>query len=159
MNRHKPESKPEPLLLKHFKVILDELGISYLSGQGLNNRMPEGPSPSFQFGDLRIELPEYTIVVEVESSGGVTNLAKYWESIELCRVNKSIKLIHVFLQKSKNDYESHLALWSFLNAKMQKELGQKWAGYCFRTTGPSPGALEPALTQFRRILTENRTKG
>jgi len=145
----------EGIALEPFKALSEELGLPHFSGQGLTNLMPKGQTPSFQFGDLRIELPSCTVVVEVESSGGVTNIAKYWESFESHRIEKPVKLIHVFLQKSDHDYESHIILWRFLNAQIQKALGPKWEAYCFGVRVTSKEALGQALALFRRILEEN----
>lgn len=43
----------------------------------------------FQFGDLRVETSAATIVVEVESGGGVDNLVKYWPLLA-CGVSKIV---------------------------------------------------------------------
>ena len=61
--------------------------VTYATGMGASNRFPlDGwrlvGLQQFQFGDLRIETSTATIVVEAESGGGVTNLAKYWPYLE-----------------------------------------------------------------------------
>lgn len=57
--------------------------LTYITGMGAGNRLPlDGwdlvGNQRFQFGDLRIETPTTTILIEAESAGGVTNLVKYW---------------------------------------------------------------------------------
>ena len=52
-------------------------------------------SRQFQFGDLRIETGTATIVVEAESAGGVTNLAKYRPFLA-ARPAKRLVLGHLF---------------------------------------------------------------
>lgn len=149
--------KTEALALAPFKAVAERLGLAYSFGQGGGNRLPIQPNVYFQFGDLRVELPHCTVVVEVESAGGVTNLVKYWESLETRRVEKPIKLLHVFLQKSVNDYEAHIIVWRFLAAQMQRSLGSQWEAHCAKSRGTSEESLAPALTQFQRWLEENAT--
>jgi hypothetical protein len=63
----------EAQALQPFTAVATELGLACVRGQGLANRLPIKPNVYFQFGDLRVGCPTTTIVVEVESSGGVTN--------------------------------------------------------------------------------------
>ena len=77
----------------------------------------------FEFGDLRVELPGRHVIVEVESGGGITNLAKYWYLLHENLITKPVTLLHLFRQVSTKDYESHIALWRFLGVKMIEELG------------------------------------
>jgi len=153
MNRQTTEA----LALAPFKALAETLGFEHSSGQGAGNRLPIKPNVYFQFGDLRVELPRCTVVVEVESAGGVTNLAKYWECIKSRRVEKPIKLLHVFLQESVNDYEAHIIVWRFLASQMQQTLGSKWESHCAKSRGTSEASLAPALAVFRRWLEENAT--
>lgn len=146
--------KTEALALAPFKAIAEELGYKYSFGQSGANRLPVQPNVYFQFGDLRVELPGHTVVVEVESAGGVTNLMKYWECIESKRTEKPIKLLHVYLQKSENDYEAHLLLWRFLSAKMRESLGPKLETQCSSAQRMSEASLAPALAVFRSWLQE-----
>jgi len=145
----------EALALVPFKALIEELGLTYDSGQGSTNRITIKENVYFQFGDLRVKLPRCTVVVEVESAGGVTNLAKYWESFASQRVEKPIKLLHVFLQKSANDYEAHLVVWRFLAAQMAQSLGSKWEAHCLVARGTSDQELAASLALFRRWLQEN----
>jgi len=146
--------KLEMQALQPFIAAATDLGLQCCGGQGLSNRVPLKPNVYFQFGDLRVELPTLTIIVEVESSGGVTNLAKYWESFDSGRISKPIKLLHLFRQKSVNDYEAHLIVWRFLSARMQAELAPKF--YCEFSTyrDGAPEKLAPALAIFRQWLHE-----
>lgn len=93
-------------------------------------------------------MPEHTVVVEVESAGGVTNLAKYWEATARGRVDKPVKLLHVFLQKSTNDYASHMVVWEFLNARMGEALGPRWEATHCVARGTSKEDLAVALAIF-----------
>jgi hypothetical protein len=73
----------EGALLAPLQDALAGLGVECVTGQGANNKFGiEGWGLSaiqqFQFGDLRIELPSATVLVETESAGGVGNLVKYW---------------------------------------------------------------------------------
>ena len=145
----------ETLALAPFRALAEELGLTHISGQGGTNRLPIRPNVYFQFGDLRVELPRCTIVVEVESGGGVTNLVKYWECFASQRLEKPIKLLHVFLQKSANDYEAHLVLWRFLAAQMAESLGSKWEAHCTVARGTSEQELAAALALFRSWLSDD----
>lgn len=83
-----PPVSHEGLILRKLRAALTDMpAVQYASGMGSANRFPlQGwnlvGQQQFQFGDLRIETPTTTIVVEAESAGGVTNLAKYWPYVE-----------------------------------------------------------------------------
>jgi hypothetical protein len=120
----------EALILAKLREALTDLpGVTYASGMGAANRFPlEGwslvGSQQFQFGDLRIETPSTTIVVEAESGGGVTNLAKYWPYLE-ARPAKRFVLAHLFQVLSTNDYISHIRLWEYLVERMRADLAAR----------------------------------
>jgi hypothetical protein len=80
----------------------------------------------FQFGDLRVEGPSSTVVVEIESAGGVTNLVKYWPLLAAGRPAKRFVMVHLFRVTSANDYASHHRLWEYLVDRMREDL----AGRC-----------------------------
>lgn len=61
------------------------------------------------------------MVVEVESGGGVTNLAKYWPHLAAGRPPKRFVLAHLFLVSSTGGYISHRRLWEFLVARMRED--------------------------------------
>lgn len=67
----------EAAALRPFCDLLRQRGLQWHSGQGAENRIPIDGSVNFQFGDLRFSSRERHLVVEAESLGGVTNLAKY----------------------------------------------------------------------------------
>jgi hypothetical protein len=122
------------ILAKVREALVDLPGVTYATGMGATNRFPlEGwnliGSQQFQFGDLRIETTTTTIVVEAESGGGVTNLAKYWPFLE-ARPQKRFVLAHLFQVLSANDYVSHIALWHYLVERMRFDLetrvGVRW---------------------------------
>ena len=83
-----PPVSHEGLILRKLRAALTDMpAVQYASGMGSANRFPlQGwnlvGQQQFQFGDLQIETPTTTIVVEAESAGGVTNLAKYWPYLE-----------------------------------------------------------------------------
>jgi hypothetical protein len=69
--------------LTELRTALADLPVLGVSGQGGTNKFgiagwDLSALQLFQFGDLRIELRETTLVVEAESAGGVGNLVKYW---------------------------------------------------------------------------------
>ena len=147
-----PTSTPENFALKQFHEFSRLANYSPKSRQCGDNRIPINGNVYFQHGDLRVELPTITIIVEVESSGGVTNLAKYWECYESNRINKPMKLIHLFRQKSSNDYESHMVVWRMLCKKMQIALPNKFEGHLMPYKDGSQESLGPALELFNRWL-------
>jgi hypothetical protein len=76
----------------------------------------------FQFGDLRVELPVATLVVEAESAGGVGNLAKYWPLLKSHTLSKKLVLAHMYMLGSVGDYIAHRRLWEFLVEQMEGDL-------------------------------------
>lgn len=109
--------------------------VTTFSGLASANRVDPGwdlpPNQRFQFGDLRIESPETTVVVEFESAGGVTNLVKYWPLLLKRSQPKRFVLAHVFRVASANDYIAHRRLWEFLVERMREDLdrrGVPWRG-------------------------------
>lgn len=148
------------ILAKLRDALVDLPGVTYASGMGAANRFPlEGwqlvGSQQFQFGDLRIETPTTTIVVEAESGGGVTNLAKYWPYLE-ARPEKRFVLAHLFQVVSANDYVSHIRLWQYLLERMRLDLEARcrirwpedWEARAFRY-GPTIDAV-PDIAAFLR---------
>jgi hypothetical protein len=139
----------EALILAKLRDALADLPrVTYATGMGAANRFPlQGwnlvGSQQFQFGDLRIETPTTTIVVEAESGGGVTNLTKYWPFLE-ARPEKRFVLAHLYQVLSANDYVSHVRLWEYLVARMRADLTarcgvgwpERWEARVFRY-GPS----------------------
>jgi len=72
---------------------------------------------ALQFGDLRIETENRTIVIEVESAGTVHNFIKYWPYLSgqtATRPEKAFVLIHVY----GPSYPAHKALWWFFRGRM-----------------------------------------
>ncbi len=149
------------ILAKLHDAFLDLPGVSYASGMGAANRFPvEGwqlvGSQQFQFGDLRIETPTTTIVVEAESAGGVTNLAKYWPFLE-GRPQKRFVLAHLFQVLSANDYVSHIRLWEYLIERMRADLEsrcdvrwpEQWEARAFRY-GPQVKTTAQIAAYLRR---------
>lgn len=144
----------EAFALTRFREIAQSHGFAVQSGQHSANRIGIDGNVYYQFGDLRVELPSVTVIVEVESSGGTTNLAKYWECYESGRIAKPMRLLHIFRQKSLNDYESHMVVWRFLCKKMHAALGSNFEGQWLTYQDGSQASLEPAFTVFTRWLAE-----
>lgn len=155
-----PRRNIEAECLLAFEAVLAELGVSVAGrGYGANNRFDPGfglvGQQRFQFGDLRADLPDRTIVVEVESGGGLTNLVKYWPLA--AAVEKPILLLHAFGQGSLNDYVSHLRLWDHTWNKMKAELwvidNTRLFACRFQYTHAADDRLRTAATALRNCLT------
>lgn len=129
-------------------------GISTFKKQNKENRIGADGNTYFQFGDFRLEMENFDLVVEVESSGGVTNLLKYWYCLaeHADQINKPLVLLHVYMQSSEHDYESHLKLWDFLSERMQKskDFKQKLVMKCYKYWNPKD--LEKFLKDFKGYL-------
>ena len=124
--------------VSHERVVLDQIRASFAGapdlvltgGQGLANRFAVPawellPHQQSQFGDLRLEGTSCTVVVEVESAGGVTNLVKYWPYLAAGARRKRFVLVHLFRLISKQDYIAHRRLWTFLVERMQEDLERR----------------------------------
>jgi hypothetical protein len=99
-------------------------GVQAYRGMGAANRLTIPgwdltPLQLFQYGDLRLESPGATVVIEFESAGGVTNLLKSWPLLEAKPLKKRFVLAHVFRIQSKGDYIAHRQLWSYVIDKMK----------------------------------------
>jgi hypothetical protein len=139
--------------LARFQAIATSYGHEHFSGQGLKNRIIIAGNVYHQFGDLRVDLPWCTLIVEVESSGnGTTNLVKYRESFESGRLKKPMKLLHIFRQVSANDYQAHMVVWRFLFPKIQASLGEKFEGHLLTYRDGIPSSLDSALSLFEDWL-------
>lgn len=148
------ELEPKPARVSHEQVALAPLqraldgvtGIEVFSGQGGGNRFGLDGweltlGQQFQFGDLRVETPTTTIIVEVESGGGVGNLVKYWPLLAAGTLEKRLVLIHVFRITSAGDYTAHRQLWRFLVERMRDDLAGRGVAY--------PDAWEAELFTYR----------
>jgi len=97
------------------KLRLDKLKSKPCTGQGKKNLVlpvPFNCSHNRQFGDLRIETGKRTIVVEIESAGGIDNFLKYWPYLlgqTQTPPEKDFVLIHIY----GPSYPTHKALWRF----------------------------------------------
>jgi len=105
----------ETELITELQRSIADLHVPVFSGQGAKNKFDvlgwELPlSRQFQNGDLRIEAPTTTVIVEAESGGGVTNLVKYWPLLR------------------SGDYIAHRKLWSFLVDRMAEDLTSNSVG-------------------------------
>ncbi len=150
--------------LKPFRLVITELNLSediVFSGYRPNNRFDPGfdlrDIQRFQYGDLRVELTDRIVIIEVESGGGLTNLIKYWPYAS--QGDRPIFLLHVFGQGSESDYIAHLRLWDFTWAKtekvMQSESQTSYYARRFTFRKNNPESLNPAIEEFRRCLTSD----
>ena len=108
-------------------AVADRPDVQVFRGQGGENRFDVAgwdlpPRQRFQFGDLRIEGPLCTVVVEAESAGGVTNLVKYWPYLRAVRPHKRFLIVHLFRLASEDDYIAHRRLWEFLVDRITEDL-------------------------------------
>jgi len=108
---------------KHWiKYILSRLDLKHFEvykGQAKENQKLPVPNcrEKMQFGDLRIETPERTIVVEIESGGGIGNFLKYWPYLSgqtETRPEKDFALVHIYGMS----YPTHKALWRYFRGRM-----------------------------------------
>jgi hypothetical protein len=149
-----PQERKQPVKVSHEAAVLKQLeaavgdtpGGTVHRGLRAANRFgipgwELSPGQRFQFGDLRIETDHVTLVVEAESAGGVTNLAKYWPLLATGAPPKRFVLAHLFLTCSKSDFISHRSLWSFQCDRMREDLegrgvlwGRDWEAALFTYT-------------------------
>ena len=128
---------PIPAKYSHERAAIDRLqalievpsGFEVHSGTKPSNRLAvDGwdlvPRQYVQFGDLRYQSEALTVLVEVESGGGVGNLVKYWPLLRGSLGDKPFYLLHLFQVGSDNDYIAHRKLWSFLKDQMRADLEQ-----------------------------------
>jgi len=145
------------------------------SGQGAGNRFDVAgwsltPLRQFQFGDLRVETPQCTVVVEAESAGGITNLAKDWPLLR-AKPTKRFVLAHLFNLGSDGDYTAHRMLWDFLVTRMRDDLGEasvRWPEdwearlFCYRNPGETSDLIEFLLSSCAvegQVVTSRRAGG
>jgi hypothetical protein len=112
----------------------------------------------FQFGDLRLEGSGTRVVFEIESAGGVGNLAKYWPMLRTTLRDKHFVLVHIYSIASGGDYIAHRRLWEFLVEKMKQDLGPStsWEAHLL-SYGPGAGIDElPHAAALARSKLEQR---
>jgi len=142
----------EKQALVRFKEVAHLYSRLVYDGQGSNNRIAPFGRSYFQFGDLRVDLPQRHIVVEVESAGGVTNLVKFWYCLEEGFISRPLTLFHVFAQASENDYIRHLHLWDSIKNKMSEALDGKFTAQLY--TYRNSIELESIVGKFEQTLKE-----
>ena len=97
-----PRISHERLLLDRLKAVIDPgPRAQVFDGSTAVNRFAVNgwgllPRQQFQFGDLRIETEHVTVIVEIESAGGATNLVKYWPLLASGKLKKRLVIVHVF---------------------------------------------------------------
>lgn len=140
----------EKIITDRFNKVAKDNGYNPITGQGSCNRIQLEGNLYFQFGDLRVETDTHYIIVEVESAGGVTNLAKYWFAIEANLIDKPIILMHIFKKSSKSDYGSHLLIWDHQWKNMKKSVGNQIQAKKY--TFIELDELKPILEEFKAYL-------
>ncbi len=153
-----PRDNHEADVIARFQATTDRHGLASFKGQDIDNRVAPDGNVYFQFGDLRTDLPPFHLIVEVESSGGVTNLVKYWKCLTDGTIKKPVRLIHVFRQKSANDYGIHINLWHFLAERMCGELPNLFCARLFKFNPAHGTGLDPALTLFGEWIHEGQAQ-
>jgi hypothetical protein len=132
-DRLAPVAAIEAEFLKALRESIADLHVVGVSGLGANNKFDVpgwdlSPLRQFQFGDLRIDLPTTTVIVETESAGGVGNLVKYWPLLRSRTLDKRLVILHVYMLTSDADYIAHRKLWSFLVERMAQDLAANGVG-------------------------------
>lgn len=153
--RKADHARRKSLAMSSFKRIAKESGFPVYCGQIQNNRVyldANHPRNYFEFGDVRVDRPDRNIVVEIDDGSPVTNLVKYWYSLEHEKFSKPIALLHVFVPKTEDDYWSHYALWAFVRDHMTFGTSDRLQAteYSYWTDDQ----LHRALEDFRRLIAE-----
>lgn len=143
----------EAKALEPFRKVVKQRGLSATGGQSAPNRIVIQGNLYFQFGDLRVDLDGRHIVIEVESAGGVTNLAKYWYCLQSRLVPKKIDLLHLFLQSAPGDYGSHMAIWDLLTEEIVKRFPRNFSArrFTYRREWLRRD-IRPAVKYFESLL-------
>jgi hypothetical protein len=158
-----PRKDYETPALVPFELVLRELGMNADGrGQGWNNRFDPGfgldKNQQYQYGDLRKDLPDRLVIVEVESGGGLSHLIQYWP-LSVQRTTPPILLLHVYGGVgSKNNYISATKLWDFTWQRIRPLL---WAekeplffARKYEYTEADDSGLKEAAAAYRRCLSE-----
>ena len=144
----------EKAALEPFRKAAARFNLTANSGQAKDNRITLEGNVYYQFGDLRVCRDDCNVIVEVESAGGVTNIAKYWYCLQNQLIDGPVFLIHLYRQTSPSDYYSHLALWRFLADKTSLSFPnsfQAWL-YTYREDSIEADLVEP-LRKFAELIT------
>ena len=117
----------ERKVIERFEKVVGKNKYQTFKSHGKSNRIKVKGNAFFQFGVYRVETEKYHLIIETESSGGVTNLVKYWYLLgeEFKEIAKPIILFHIYRLKSEDDWIAHRKLWKFLWEKMSDDLGEK----------------------------------
>ncbi len=166
------------------KSIIDELiglvkdfqndqKVEYFSGQKKGNLVFLGKDsnsgPNFEFGDLRVEFENARVIVEVDTAGGITNLAKYFfmlnkpddfnfEEIEPKNQRKKYTyLLHIFVCLDDTDYRAHRELWCYINESLKaNNFNPKIKVWYTKQTEIKKN--EQVKTKFEKLLNEASKK-
>lgn len=120
-------------------------------GFGAENRMAPAAwnlnaLQQFKFGDLRVELEDRTIIVQIQR--GLIHFAKFWPVID--ELTKPLAFIHLYGVSTENDYISHRLLWEFLRERMS---GPRFVAWLFTYDKRGRSAPLQASERFRQCLT------
>jgi hypothetical protein len=137
-------------------------GVRVARGSGTGNRIGVagwdlGGLQRFQFGDLRLEGERGRVIVEIETAGGITNLAKLWPLLRIggdgmdgvaSLRDSPFLLLHLFHAATPDDYVAHRRLWEFLVERMEADLGprgRRRGGWEAELVVMGPGAPEDPI--------------
>jgi hypothetical protein len=150
----------------YFEKLLKKLHMEpWFRGGGDDNLFDPGfglvGQERFQYGDLRKNLDDRVVIVEVERqcSRTLSNLAKFWP---LAQSGDRLPhlLLHVFARHSQEAADiSHLKLWDFVWEDMKKELWipkqmPKLLAARFTHALDDYAGIEVACEVYERCLTE-----
>ena len=157
-----PRQNYETPALAPFEEVLVGLGMEAEGrGHGGNNRFDPGfglvGNQRYQYGDLRKDLLDRLVIVEVESGGGLSHLLQYWP-LTVQRTSPPILLLHVYRGSSKNDYRSATKLWDFtwerIRPLLWAESEPRFFARKYEYTATDDTGLKEAATAYRRCLVE-----
>lgn len=143
--------------IQPFCDVLSRRGLNWNRGQKADNRIILERNVSYQFGDLRFSSGGRHLVVEVESAGGVTNLAKYWYCLREGLITGKLFLFHVFWQETPDSYRSHMLVWDLLRMEMEKEFPEQFMARRYPYTPMTVARdLVQAVEDFASLLPDKK---
>ena len=146
----------ENTALGPFRDILTDRGLPFCTGQKANNRIYVDDTTWYQFGDLRFSEGDQHLIVEVESAGGVTNLAKYWYLLRNNVIEGRLYLLHVFWRETSISYQSHLVVWDMLRNEIEEDLSGRFRAWRYSYSPDSHAeSLREPVKKFRSLLPES----
>ena len=101
------------------KSSLPLIGLKLFWGQKNDNQILPVPNSDekMQFGDLRIETDKRTVVIGVESAGGIDNFLQYWPYLS-GQTNLKPENYFILVYVYDSSYPTPKALWWFYRGRM-----------------------------------------